>query len=75
MCLRKSGEEKQDSIDSQRQSAVGRAMRSEKIRTYNYPQNRITDHRINQSFHQLDKTLEGDLQPILTALKSTPPSL
>lgn len=55
-------------IDSAR-SAIGRNMRAEKIRTYNYPQNRVTDHRINQSWHQLDSIIEGDLAPVITAVK------
>ncbi len=56
-------------IDSAR-SAIGRNMRAEKIRTYNYPQNRVTDHRINQSWHQLDSIIEGDLAPVIKAVKS-----
>jgi len=46
-------------------SAIGRAQRSEKIRTYNYPQNRITDHRTKQSWHNLSVVLEGQLLPLL----------
>jgi peptide chain release factor 1 len=56
-------------LDSAR-SAIGRNMRSEKIRTYNYPQNRVTDHRINQSWHQLESIMEGDLDPVIVAVKS-----
>jgi len=56
-------------IDSAR-SAIGRNMRAEKIRTYNYPQNRVTDHRINQSWHQLDSIIEGDILPVIKAVKS-----
>lgn len=61
-------EKRLGSIEAQRTAAVGRAMRAEKIRTYNYPQNRVTDHRINQSWHSLDKILEGDLDDILTTV-------
>jgi peptide chain release factor 1 len=61
---------KQRSLEQKRQSAVGRGMRSEKIRTYNYPQNRVTDHRLNQSWHNLDKILNGNIKPIVDALKS-----
>lgn len=46
-------------------SVIGRAMRSEKIRTFNYPQNRVTDHRINKSWHNLDNILEGNLNQII----------
>jgi peptide chain release factor 1 len=46
-------------------SAIGRAQRAEKIRTYNYPQNRVTDHRINQSWHDLDAIMEGSLEEVV----------
>jgi len=55
-------------LDTQRKSAVGRGMRAEKIRTYNYPQNRVTDHRIGQSFHNLESILEGNLTDLIKAL-------
>lgn len=54
-------------LEAQRRAAVGRAMRAEKIRTYNYPQNRVTDHRINTSWHNLDMVMEGDLDKIFEA--------
>jgi peptide chain release factor 1 len=47
---------------------VGTGDRSEKIRTYNFPQNRVTDHRIGLTLHQLDLVMEGRLQPIIDAL-------
>jgi peptide chain release factor 1 len=50
-------------------SAIGRAQRAEKIRTYNYPQNRLTDHRIPQSWYDLDRRLQGDLDDVIEALK------
>ncbi len=56
-------------IDAAR-DAIGRNMRAEKIRTYNYPQNRVTDHRINQSWYQLDAILEGDLDPVISEVKT-----
>ncbi len=55
-------------LDEQRASQVGTGERSEKIRTYNFPQNRVTDHRINKSWHNLDRILEGDLDDIIKAL-------
>ena len=55
--------------DSQRKSMVGSGDRSQKIRTYNYPQNRVTDHRINISLYSLDKIMAGGLDELITALK------
>lgn len=60
-------EEKQTELNKAR-SAVGRAMRSEKIRTYNFPQNRVTDHRIQKSWKALDRILEGELLPVVESL-------
>ena len=62
--LRKQEEE----LGSERRSKIGTGDRSEKIRTYNYPQNRITDHRIGFTIMQLDRVMEGDLEPIIEAL-------
>lgn len=53
---------------SERKSMVGSGDRSEKIRTYNYPQNRLTDHRINLTLYKLDRVMEGTLDEIFTAL-------
>lgn len=58
--------EEQDKIDSLRAGQVGKMMRAEKIRTYNYPQNRITDHRVKLSWHNLDGILGGNLEQMLT---------
>jgi peptide chain release factor 1 len=57
-------------IGAERKSMVGTGDRSEKIRTYNFPQNRVTDHRIGLTLHQLDLVMEGRLQPIIDALTS-----
>ena len=62
-------EERQAQLAQQRKSAIGRGMRAEKIRTYNYPQNRVTDHRINQSWHNLDTVMDGNLEKIISALQ------
>ena len=60
---------KQESeIGEERKSKIGTGDRSEKIRTYNYPQNRVTDHRINFSIMNLDRVMDGALQPIIDAL-------
>ena len=61
--------QKQDNaVGSARKNMIGTGDRSEKIRTYNYPQNRITDHRINFSIMELDRVMEGNLDPIIEAL-------
>lgn len=49
-------------------SVIGRGMRAEKIRTYNYPQNRVTDHRINKSWHNLEDIVDGKLQKVTEAM-------
>jgi peptide chain release factor 1 len=49
-------------------SVIGRGMRAEKIRTYNYPQNRVTDHRLNKSWHNLEDIVEGKLQKVTEAM-------
>jgi peptide chain release factor 1 len=60
--------EAQERISSTRKSQVGSGDRSEKIRTYNFPQNRITDHRIGLTLYQLDRVLGGDLDEFIQAL-------
>ncbi|AKP66371.1 peptide chain release factor 1 [Companilactobacillus ginsenosidimutans] len=60
--------ENQSEYDEQRKSAVGTGDRSERIRTYNYPQNRVTDHRIGLSLNKLDRIMNGELDEIIDAL-------
>jgi len=61
-------EKQQEKIGAERRTMVGSGDRSEKIRTYNFPQNRLTDHRIGLTLHQLDQVMEGKLDPIIDAL-------
>ena len=63
-------ERQQAAIGAERRSMVGSGDRSEKIRTYNFPQNRFTDHRIGLTLYQLDLIMEGRLEPIVTALNT-----
>ena len=56
-------------IGKKRKKMVGRGMRSEKVRTYNFPQNRITDHQVNLTLKKLDRVIEGDLDEIIAALQ------
>ncbi|WP_028042998.1 peptide chain release factor 1 [Candidatus Stoquefichus massiliensis] len=60
--------EQEEALGSERRSKVGSGDRSEKIRTYNYPQNRVTDHRIGLTIQQLDRIMEGKLDDIIEAL-------
>ena len=62
-------EEQEEKFGSERKLKVGTGERSEKIRTYNYPQNRVTDHRIGFTIQKLDRVMEGDLDEILDALQ------
>ncbi len=62
-------EEKRLSAEGSARSAIGRSMRAEKIRTYNYPQNRVTDHRINVSWYSLSTIMEGDLTQLLMEIQ------
>ncbi len=59
---------KEEQEGLERRTKIGTGDRSEKIRTYNYPQNRVTDHRIGFTLKQLDRVMEGDLDEIITAL-------
>ena len=61
-------QKQQDALAKERKAQVGSGDRSEKIRTYNFPQNRVTDHRIGMSIHQLQELMDGKLQPLVDAL-------
>ena len=63
-------QKRSESIDKERRTQVGSGQRAEKIRTYNFPQNRVTDHRINTSFYNLQQILEGALDEIIDSLSS-----
>lgn len=63
--------EQQQAIAADRKSQVGSGDRSERIRTYNYPQGRVTDHRINMTLYQLDAFMQGDLDQMINALITT----
>ena len=60
--------EQDEKLGNERRSKIGTGDRSEKIRTYNYPQNRLTDHRINYTVMHLDRIMEGDLEDLIQAL-------
>lgn len=60
--------EQQEKIGNERRLKVGTGERSEKVRTYNYPQNRVTDHRINFTIQKLDRVMEGELDEVIDAL-------
>jgi peptide chain release factor 1 len=66
--LDRARDEQQAKIAANRKAMVGSGDRSEKIRTYNFPQSRVTDHRVNVTLHQLDRVLDGDLDTIVDAL-------
>ena len=61
-------EKQQEALDADRKSQVGTGDRSERIRTYNYPQGRVTDHRIGLTLHKLTDIINGDLDELLEAL-------
>ena len=61
-------EKQQAALGAERRSMVGSGDRSEKIRTYNFPQNRVTDHRIGLTLHQLDFVMDGKLEPVVDSL-------
>jgi peptide chain release factor 1 len=60
-------QERKDRLIGDQRSAIGRSMRAEKVRTYNFPQNRVTDHRIGVSWYKLDKIVNGELSEVVAA--------
>ena len=63
-------ERQEAEIAQNRKAQVGTGERSEKIRTYNFPQNRVTDHRVGVTLHKLEQVLEGELGELVQALKA-----
>ena len=60
-----------DAVASERRSQVGTGMRNERIRTYNFPQGRVTDHRIGLTLYKIDQIMNGDLDEIIDGLITT----
>jgi peptide chain release factor 1 len=63
-------ERQEAEIAQNRKAQVGTGERSEKVRTYNFPQNRVTDHRVGVTLHKLEQVLEGDLDELVQALRA-----
>ena len=63
-------ERQQAELSAARKSQIGSGERAEKIRTYNFPESRLTDHRIKHTVHRLDQILDGDLEEFTEALQS-----
>jgi peptide chain release factor 1 len=63
-------EEQRSEISEERKSQVGRGDRSERVRTYNFPQNRVTDHRLGLTLYRLDTILQGDLGELIDTLNA-----
>ena len=68
--LERKQREEAEKYSAQRRGQIGTGGREEKIRTYNFPQNRLTDHRIGLTQHRLDAVMEGDLSELIQALKN-----
>lgn len=68
--LERKEQEEMEKVGDKRQSQIGQAKRAEKIRTYNFPQDRVTDHRIKKSFHDIEGIMEGKLELIIKSLQS-----
>jgi len=67
----KQQKEIESKMSNERKSQIGRGERAEKIRTYNFPQDRVTDHRIKKTWHKIEKILDGNLDQIITTLSQT----
>ena len=67
--LEKQEQEQTEKLGNKRKAQIGQAKRAEKIRTYNFPQDRITDHRIKKSWHDIEEIMEGKLEPIIKSLQ------
>jgi peptide chain release factor 1 len=63
-------EKQEAAMSAERKGMVGTGERSQKIRTYNFPQNRVSDHRIKLTLNKLDRIIEGDLDELVTALRA-----
>ena len=63
-------QEQEAAIAGQRRSQVGTGMRNERIRTYNFPQGRVTDHRIGLTLYKIDSVMDGDLDELIDALSA-----
>ena len=60
--------EQEEAVTAERRSQVGTGMRNERIRTYNFPQGRVTDHRIGLTLYKIDAVMDGDLDELIDAL-------
>lgn len=69
--LEKKQRKEEETIGGKRKAQIGWAMRAEKIRTYNFPQDRITDHRIKKSWHHIEKIMDGELDKMIKTLQKT----